>query len=264
MKHIILDEEMNDKSQERILLKAKNKKYFNDFAKLNIQLTKKNISESVSEDSLLIIAVHYFDDLQQISQALLKRLKDASGYYVPELKVDDDFLDIVSKPRNQIFKILKMKDSMGVDISKLSKDQIKDMASTIQRLLQDKDETKKYISKLSLRIMPNTTAIVGPEIAARLIGYSGSLKRFAFHPASTIQLLGAHKALFRHLEKGTKNPKYGILFTHPLVKHAKQKDKGKIARLIADKLAIAAKVDYFKGDFIGEKLLKTIEEQICK
>ena len=85
-----------------------------------------------------------------------------------------------------------------------------------------------------------------------------------FH-ASTIQLLGAEKALFRHL-KNNKNlsPKFGFLHDHPFVMKVKKEDRGKVARILADKVAIAAKVDYFKGRFIGNKLREELEEKIRK
>ena len=78
-------------------------------------------------------------------------------------------------------------------------------------------------------------------------------------PSSTIQLLGAEKALFIHLLKKTKPPKHGVLFDHPLVISHNKKEQGKIARAIADKISIAVKLDYFKGDFLGNKLRKELE-----
>jgi nucleolar protein 56 len=77
-------------------------------------------------------------------------------------------------------------------------------------------------------------------------------------------VLGAEKALFRHLRTGAKAPKYGILHEHPLISQAKKPEHGKIARLLADKIAIAAKVDFFKGKFVGNKLKKDIERRLKK
>ena len=79
-------------------------------------------------------------------------------------------------------------------------------------------------------------------------------------PASKIQLLGSEKAFFRYLISGTKSPKYGLLFTHELVQ--KSRNKGKIARVLADKISIAARIDYFKGEFIGDKLRKQVEARL--
>jgi len=81
-------------------------------------------------------------------------------------------------------------------------------------------------------------------------------------PSSTIQMLGAEKALFRHLRTGAKPPKHGIILQHPLVASAKKANRGKYSRSLADKISIAVKADYFKGKFIGDKLKKELEEKL--
>jgi len=87
------------------------------------------------------------------------------------------------------------------------------------------------------------------------------LKKLAEMPSSTIQLLGAEKALFRHMRTGAKVPKHGILIQHPLMAKTKKEIHGKVARALADKISIAAKVDYFKGKFVADKLKKMLEEK---
>jgi len=94
---------------------------------------------------------------------------------------------------------------------------------------------------------------------AKLIALAGNLKKLVEFPSSTIQLLGAEKALFRHMRTGAKAPKHGIIHEHPIV--SKAKEKGKAARAVADKISLAVKVDYFKGKFIGDKLRKELEEK---
>ena len=86
----------------------------------------------------------------------------------------------------------------------------------------------------------------------------GSLKRLIMLPSSTVQLLGAEEALFRHIKTGARCPKYGVLHDHPLVSRSKKKESGKVARVLASKISIAARVDYAKGKFIGDKLMKEI------
>ncbi len=112
------------------------------------------------------------------------------------------------------------------------------------------------------KIAPNLSAIAGPVLGARLLAKAGGLKKLALLPASTIQVIGAEKALFRHLRTGARPPKHGILFQHPLVRNAKKWQRGKIARTIAAKLAIAAKEDYFGGKYIADDLRKEIEERV--
>jgi nucleolar protein 56 len=108
------------------------------------------------------------------------------------------------------------------------------------------------------RYCPNLLEITGMMLGAKLIAKAGSLKRLSQFPASTIQVLGAEKALFRHMKTGARPPRHGMLIQHPIVAQAKQKEHGKRARTLADKISIAAKVDYFKGEFIGKKLKKEL------
>src|SRR4030065_417735 len=112
--------------------------------------------------------------------------------------------------------------------------------------------------------MPNFSAVAGPLLGARLLSVAGSLDRLAMMPSSTIQLLGAEKALFRHLKGEGKAPKYGILFGHPLIQQATKETKGKVARLVAAKLSIAARLDRFAGKDEGESLRKQLEESMRK
>ncbi len=83
-------------------------------------------------------------------------------------------------------------------------------------------------------------------------------------PASTIQILGAEKALFRHMISGAKAPRHGYIIQDPLISNSPQKMHGKIARALADKITISARVDYFKGEFIGSKLRERLEKKFKK
>ena len=111
------------------------------------------------------------------------------------------------------------------------------------------------------KIAPNITAIAGPTIGARLLAKAGGLEKLARLPASTIQVLGAEKALFRALRKGTKPPKHGILFQHPWVHGTPRWQRGKIARVIAAKLALAARIDLYRGELVKE-LVEKLKERI--
>jgi len=115
--------------------------------------------------------------------------------------------------------------------------------------------TKKLIKELSLYldeksplIFPNLVNVLGTQLAVRIVALAGNLSKLARMPASTIQLLGAEKALFRHMADGSPPPKHGVLYQHPKVKQALRKDKGRASRKLAAKVAIASKVDFF-----GEK-----------
>ena len=105
----------------------------------------------------------------------------------------------------------------------------------MQEYLKDKMET----------VSPNLTTLIGESVAAKLIAHSGSLSTLAKYPASTIQILGAEKALFRALKKKAKTPKYGLLYNTSFIGRAIGKSKGKISRYLANKCAMAARLDHF-------------------
>jgi len=109
---------------------------------------------------------------------------------------------------------------------------------------------------------PNVTTLVGSLIGAKLISKAGSLQKLAYMPASRIQMLGAEKALYRFLKTGEKRPKHGLIFQWNQIRSAKPYLRGKIARVVAGKVGLSAKVDYFSGEFIGEKLSIDISKKI--
>ncbi|MEF8848595.1 MAG: C/D box methylation guide ribonucleoprotein complex aNOP56 subunit, partial [Candidatus Thermoplasmatota archaeon] len=99
-------------------------------------------------------------------------------------------------------------------------------------------------------------------IGARLISLAGSLEKLALMPSSTIQVLGAEKALFRFKKQGGRPPKHGVIFQHPLINKSKKSDRGKIARVLAGKISIAAKGDYFTHRDISSRLEKELNERV--
>jgi nucleolar protein 56 len=109
---------------------------------------------------------------------------------------------------------------------------------------------------------PNLTTLLSANLGARLISLAGGLQRLATLPSSTVQLLGAEKAMFMHLRSGKAPPKHGIIFQHPAVHRAPYWHRGKIARSLAAKAAIAAKVDYFEGEYIGVRLKAEFEARV--
>jgi nucleolar protein 56 len=124
------------------------------------------------------------------------------------------------------------------------------------------DELDGYIKIAAESIMPNITYITDAKIAAELLSKAGSLERLATMPASTLQLLGAEKALFKHLKFGSKPPKYGVLFKLQEVSSARKEFRGRIARVYATKLSIASRADAFSKRFIAKELKEMIEKTI--
>jgi nucleolar protein 56 len=130
--------------------------------------------------------------------------------------------------------------------------------SDLRRVLAD------HIEVAMETVAPNVKELLTASVGARIIAKAGSLARLATLPASTIQVLGAEKALFRALKTGARPPKHGLIFQHPLIHSAPKWQRGKIARAIASKVAIAARIDYYrhegKDSMIQDKLNTRISE----
>ncbi len=113
-----------------------------------------------------------------------------------------------------------------------------------------------------IEVAPNMSSLVGPVLSARLISITGGLENLAKMPSSTLQVLGAEKALFRSLKTGSRPPKHGIIFQHPFVHQASRWHRGKVARVVSGKLSIAARIDAFGGEFMGERLKTEVKEKV--
>ena len=152
-------------------------------------------------------------------------------------------------------------DSIGADLEQEDLEPIRSLTHQAYDLYHLRKSHLEYISIIMDELCPNLKAVCGVLTGAKLMEHAGSLKRLSQMPASTIQVLGAESALFRHMKTGAKPPRHGIIVHHPLISQAPDRMHGKIARALADKISIAAKVDYFKGKFIGDKLKKELEEK---
>ena len=148
------------------------------------------------------------------------------------------YSQLTGSPRSKLEKILQKTDLPS------------QMSSLKDFILSTKDlisQLSRYLDSESPKVFPNLAAILGTQLAVRIVSLAGDLSKLARMPASTIQLLGAEKALFRHMADGSPPPKHGVLYQHPNVKKANGKDKGRTSRKLAAKVAIASKLDYY-GD----------------
>ena len=143
---------------------------------------------------------------------------------------------------------------------------IRTAGAELKSVLSLKAKLDSYIEAEMLKFAPNTAKVAGAILGAKLIQMAGSLEKLAKLPASTIQVLGAEKALFRHLRKGTKPPKHGVILQHQLMKKVNPKNRGKVARTLAAKIAIAAKVDFYsKGkDLVWQDINKGLDTRVGK
>jgi nucleolar protein 56 len=140
--------------------------------------------------------------------------------------------------------------------------EIQALSKNVLELYELRKNMENYMDKTMEEVAPNTRAVAGALLGARLIAVAGSLRNLAMRPASTIQVLGAEKALFRSLKTGARPPKHGLIFQHTLLHDAKRWQRGKIARVLAGKLAIAARIDAFGGRYAGDALKADIDKRI--
>merc|ERR1719400_1075337 len=155
--------------------------------------------------------------------------------------------------------------SMGMDISPLDLMNIEKFANQVIALAEYRKELSKYLTDKMGNVAPNLAALIGDTVGARLISHAGSLTNLAKYPASTVQILGAEKALFRALKKKGNTPKYGLIFHSSFIGRAAAKNKGRISRFLANKCTIASRIDCFSeqsNNIFGNKLKEQVEDRL--
>ncbi len=211
-----------------------------DLRELNIKLTKESLKKEIKRDILIIQTIHTIDELIKIINTLVANLRERYGYYAPrasKIENQENFLEAINK---------KIKEDIGLDYTTKDLNSVNELAAEIKDLIELEKSQEKYIEELTKEICPRLSQVATPLIASRLIDHAGTLKHLAELPSSTIQVLGAEKALFRHIKTGSKAPKFGIIFTHPDITNAPQELKGKAARRLASEISKAAKIDFFR------------------
>jgi nucleolar protein 56 len=157
---------------------------------------------------------------------------------------------------------MEIDSSMGADIEEEDILIIQGFAKSLKSLQESRQSIENYVDVKMEKIAPNLRDLAGASLGAKLIAHAGSIKQLALFPSSTIQIMGAEKALFRHLKTGERPPKHGLIYQHPDLRGAKWWLRGKIARTLAAKLSLAVRKDFFSGEFdpaIKEGYLERIE-----
>ncbi len=237
----------------------------------SIIVSKASLKGQVKKDKHIIQGINLIDELTKQKNILSERLVEWYNIYFPEAVLEADQERLVeglmmNVQREKISIFLDMEhlfqQHTGSEIGKSEFDRYQQLIDTIKNLDNNISDTKKYIELTVLEIAPNLTRLCGPMISARLISSAGSLKRMSQMPASTIQMLGAEKALFRFLKKKGTPPKHGIIFMHPSIRNAPYWQRGKIARCFAAKLSIAVRVDNYSDKNIGEEIQLDLEKKL--
>ncbi|MBN2013599.1 MAG: C/D box methylation guide ribonucleoprotein complex aNOP56 subunit [Candidatus Altiarchaeota archaeon] len=230
---------------------------------VNLEITKVRMRE-ISRDQLIMQAVASIDELEESINTLIKRLREWYSLNFPELdflvKKHDLYAKLVSSDLRDADEGLRKsieearKQTLGVDFSEEDKKSVKYLSDSILGLYMAEQNIESYIEEAMGGIAPNMAALAGPILSARIISLAGGLERLAKLPASTIQVLGAEDSFFRFLRTGERPPKHGVIFQLPEIRSAPKKVRGKVSRIFAAKMAIAARTDFFRGEFIGDKL----------
>ncbi len=281
--------EMLRSNMERFAIEAGFAKNPEDFAlwmhSVAMELAKLRIRGAVEKRDLIIAqAIQTLDDLDKTINLFMGRVREWYGIHFPELDrlLDkhetyarlvlnlgnkDNFTsenlekeDIPKTKAEQIAKAAAT--SMGADLTEQDLTQIQAFCKNVLGLYQLRQGLDNYLENAMEEVAPNIKALTGALLGARLIAISGGLTNLARRPASTIQVLGAEKALFRSLKTGARPPKHGIIFQHLYLHDAKKWHRGKIARALAGKLAIAARMDAFGRRYMGEELKADLEKRI--
>ncbi len=212
-----------------------------------VEQAKEQVRESLTKEVLVIQAIRSHDELIKSEKRLKKIAREWYSYETPEAAEKSNFLKFVVQKTDFVVKILKLEETLGRKFVRRDKLPLQAFGKSLLELENTKEEIKQYIKFTMRGITPNFTKEATSLIAARLLEKAGSMKQLAEFPSSTIQMLGAEKALFRHLiDSSSKSPKYGLIYSHPDVKNSKQ--KGKSARKLAGKLSLAIRKDYYKNE----------------
>ncbi|CAA0816547.1 homolog of nucleolar protein NOP56 [Striga hermonthica] len=241
-------------------------------------------------DNMVIQAIFLLDTLDKDINSFSMRVREWYSWHFPELVkiVNDNYLyakvakyvedksqlsedhlsgltDIVGDEDKAKEIIEAAKASMGQDLSPVDLINVKQFAQRVMDLAEYRKKLYDYLVAKMNDIAPNLAALIGEVVGARLISHAGSLTNLAKCPSSTLQILGAEKALFRALKTRGNTPKYGLIFHSSFIGRASARNKGRMARYLANKCSIASRIDCFldkNTTTFGEKLREQVEERL--
>ncbi|MGN0176844.1 MAG: NOP5/NOP56 family protein [Methanobrevibacter sp.] len=215
--------------------------------------------ESASQDKHLIQAINSIDEIDESISKLIERIREWYALYFPEMDIihnNETYIKLISQNKTKE-KIIEAKPDafpndiidLEEDIDPLDLEIMNNYANSIYELQKSRKNMENYIDEKMESIAPNLKLLVGSSLGAKLISHAGGIKRLAVYPSSTVQIMGAEKALFRHLKSGDRPPKYGLIYQHPQVRGAKWWNRGKIARMLAGMISLAVRRDVFTKTF---------------
>jgi nucleolar protein 56 len=253
---------------------------------VSLELAKTAIAEVATKRDLYVIqTVRSIEDLDKILNLLAGRVREWYGLHFPELdrlvEKHDSYIRLVlnlgSRDSYTPEALIKLGipqvrageisasalKSSGAEISAPDLSWLQEVCKTVLELYSLREAAEKYTDKIMAEVAPSMTSVLGAVLSAKLISMAGGLDNIAKMPASTLQVLGAEKALFRTLKTGARPPKHGIIFQYGPIHQSPKWLRGKIARAVAGKLAIAARMDAFGGEDTGTRLKFALEKKIA-
>ncbi|KAH9281590.1 Nucleolar protein 56 [Echinococcus granulosus] len=242
------------------------------------------------DDNMVIQTISLLDQMDKDINTFSMRIKEWFSYHFPELaKIvpeSTNYIKLVNIIRSredltedklgQIEKVIHdhekavailevAKTSMGFDVTDQDVENLSSFAKIVQTFMERRAKAYDYLVNKLTGVAPNLNTLIGSQVAARLISHAGSLINLSKFPASTIQILGAEKALFRALRTRGRTPKYGLIFHSSYIGRAAKENKGRISRFLAAKCALATRIDCFSDilcDVYGQHLKKQVEDRL--
>jgi len=230
-----------------------------------VSLAKSRMRAAIGPEDHLRQAVGALDEVQGQENALVERLREWYGLHFPELAPMVDvgtYINLIAQHGRREQMPIDRGESVGADLSEREEEQVKRFATLAKSVSEERRAIETYVEWSIRELAPNVSELTGPILAARLVALAGSVEKLARAPAGTVQLLGAERALFRHLRSGSPPPKHGVLFQHPWVHHAPRWQRGAIARVFAGRIVMAARADAYTKRKIAPDLLKNLERAI--
>ena len=232
-----------------------------------VELGKLRMRRAIRPEDHLRQAVAAVDDLLDQENTLMERTREWYGLHFPELAriVDDaSYLDLLIAHGRRENLPDEFRESIGADLADAEEAEIQGLARLDRAVGERRASLEAYITRRVRELAPNVTALAGPMIAARLVTLAGGVEDLARQPSGTVQLLGAERALFRHLRSGTQPPKHGVLFQHPLVHRSPPWQRGAVARAFAGKISMAARADAYTHRNISAALQAELDRAIAE
>ncbi|AKB34917.1 rRNA biogenesis protein Nop5/Nop56 [Methanosarcina siciliae C2J] len=228
--------------------------YYSLLHEVTLEAAKIQVSEALTPDQRIVQAVEALDDINETTNSLSERLFEWYGGYFPESGLTGEALALfIVKygsrenvlPDDPLY--LKARDSMGAKLETTDEALLKGFAESVCSLYSRRKQIEAYIENSMEALAPNLSTIAGSMLGARLISIAGSLEKLAAFPSSTIQVIGANKALFKHLRARAPSPKHGVIYSHPLINTSPWWVRGKVARTLAAKISLAARIDFYSA-----------------